>query len=31
VRLQTEDPSGYSWQFISDTGAVLDAGTQVCH
>jgi hypothetical protein len=28
---QTEDPSSYSWPFISDTGAVLDTGTQACH
>ena len=24
-------PTGYSWQFISIGGKVLDSGTSVCH
>ncbi len=27
----TLHPTSYSWQFIADTGAVLDSGTQACH
>lgn len=27
----TLQPTSYSWQFVADTGAVLDSGTQACH
>ena len=27
----TLHPTSYSWQFVADTGVVLDSGTQACH
>jgi hypothetical protein len=27
----TLHPGSYSWEFRSDTGALLDAGSQPCH